>query len=97
MQIYADVLGKPITVTREAEASLLGSAIVAAVGARAYPDLHTASQRMVQASHEYQPDPASHAEYQFFVHMYQQTYQQMKHLMHNMSQKQVRPQGHAPS
>lgn len=85
MQIYADVLGRPITVTREAEASLLGSAVVAAVGAGAYADLHSASQAMVQVSHTYQPDPARHDEYAFYVHMYQQTYQQMKGLMHNMS------------
>jgi ribulokinase len=87
MQIYADVLGKPICVTREAEASLLGSAVVAAVGAGAYPDLHTASQAMVQVSHEYRPDPARHGEYQFFVRMYQETYRQMKDLMHTMSLK----------
>ena len=87
MQIYADVLGQPIAVTREAEASLLGSAVVAAVGAGAYPDLRTAAQSMVQVSHEYQPDAARHAEYQFFVAMYQQTYRQMKDLMHNMSLK----------
>lgn len=90
MQIYADVLGKTIAVTREAEASLLGSAVAAAVGAGAYPDLHTASQAMVQVSHEYGPDMARHAEYQFFVNMQQETYRQMKGLMHNMSLKQQR-------
>jgi ribulose kinase len=87
MQIYADVLGKTIAVTREPEASLLGSAIVAAVGAKAYPDLPTAAQAMVQVSHEYCPDLARHEEYQFFVRMYQETYQQMKGLMHNMERR----------
>jgi ribulose kinase len=87
MQIYADVLGKPITVTREAEASLLGSAVVAAVGSGAYPDLATASQRMVQASRRYYPDLERHEEYKFFVRMYQDTYRQMRALMHTMSAK----------
>jgi len=87
MQIYADVLGKPISVTREAEASLLGSAVVAAVGAGAYGDLHTASQAMVEVSREYRPDRARHEEYQFYVGMYQETYQQMKGLMHRMERR----------
>lgn len=87
MQIYADVVGQPIAVTREAEASLLGSAVVAAVGAGAYPDLHSAAQCMVQVSHEYRPDPARHADYQFYVRMYQETYRQMKELMHNMDRR----------
>ena len=89
MQIYADVLGKPITVTREAEASLLGSAVVAAVGSGTYPDLPTASQCMVQASHQYQPDMGRHEEYKFFVRMYQDTYRQMRALMHTMNDKLV--------
>ena len=61
MQIYADVAGKPLFVTREAEASLLGSAIVAAVGCGAQPSLTVAAQRMVGISHEYQPDAGRHA------------------------------------
>jgi ribulokinase len=85
MQIYADVLGMPIAVTREAEASLLGSAIVAAAGAGAWPDLHSAAQAMVQVSHSYEPDRARHEEYAFFVRMHQETYRRMKDLMQNMS------------
>ncbi len=87
MQIYADVLGKTITVTREPEASLLGSAVVAAVGSGAFPDLHTASQCMVEVSRQYEPDLARHEEYKFFVHMYQDTYRQMRGLMHTMNDK----------
>ncbi|MEZ4715730.1 MAG: FGGY-family carbohydrate kinase [Caldilineaceae bacterium] len=37
MQIYADVTGVSLTTTAETEASLLGSAIVAAVGAGSIP------------------------------------------------------------
>ncbi len=87
MQIYADVLGRPLAVTQESEASLLGSAVVAAVGCGAYPDLPTASQRMVRVSHHYQPHLARNAEYKFFVRMYQETYRQMKDLMHSMTHK----------
>jgi ribulokinase len=90
MQIYADVLGQPIAVTAEPEASLLGSAIVAAAGSGAYPDLPAAAQAMVQVSRQYAPDAACHAQYQFYVRMYQETYRQMRGLMHNMSDAQSR-------
>ena len=87
MQIYADVLGKPIYLTHEPEASLLGSAVVAAVGAKAYPDLVQAANQMVRISGEYQPDLERHRAYQFYAKKYQETYQQLKPLMHQMSQK----------
>jgi ribulose kinase len=85
MQIYADVLGKTISVTREPEGSLLGSAVVAAVGSGAYGDLATAANCMVAVSHDYAPDRTRHEEYQFFVAAYRETYQQMKGLMHRMA------------
>lgn len=87
MQIYADVLGQTIYLTPVAEASLLGSAVVAAAGAGAYPDLTQAAKEMVAISGEYQPNAERHQVYRFFVQKYQETYQQLKALMHEMSQK----------
>jgi L-ribulokinase len=46
MQIYADVLRRPISVVDSGEAPALGSAIHAAVAAGAYPDIHAASEAM---------------------------------------------------
>lgn len=85
MQIYADVIGAPIFITRVTEASLLGSAVVAAVGAGAYPDLVTASQQMVQVTTSYQPNIENHNAYAFYLAQYQETYQQLKTLMRTMS------------
>lgn len=85
MQIYADVLGMPIHTTREPEASLLGSAVVAAVGAGAYPDLPTASQKMVAIAGVTQPDLETHAAYGYFLRKYQETYPKLKELMHEMT------------
>ncbi len=90
MQIYADVTGQSLHVTREPEASLLGSAIVAAAGAGLYPDLQTAAQRMVAIEQTYTPDLARHEEYQFFVRQYQETYQRLHELMRRMHEKQNR-------
>jgi ribulose kinase len=87
MQIYADVSGQPIYVTRVAEASLLGSAVAAAVGAGAYPDLAQASRQMVEVTEAYQPDTGRYEAYRFFVKKYQETYAQLKALMHEMSRK----------
>lgn len=84
MQIYADVLGKPIYTTQVGEASLLGSGVVAAVGAGAFPDLATASQQMVTTAGVYAPNAENHAAYQFFVEQYQATYRQLREVMHNM-------------
>ncbi|MCX6047981.1 MAG: FGGY-family carbohydrate kinase [Chloroflexi bacterium] len=87
MQIYADVLGLPLYTTRFPEATMLGSAVVAATGAGAYPSLVEASRQMVQVTDAYQPNPQRHADYAFFMRKYQQTYQQLKGLMQEMNRK----------
>jgi len=87
MQIYADVLGKPLYTTQVAEASLLGSAILAAVGAGAFPDAVTASEQMVKTRGEYHPNMENHAAYQFYFEKYQQTYPQLRGIMHDITRK----------
>lgn len=89
MQIYADVCGQPLHVTREPEASLLGSAVVAAVGAGLYPDLATAAQQMVVIERQFTPYPQRHAEYAFFVRQYQDTYRSLRDLMRKMNERLV--------
>jgi ribulokinase len=86
MQIYADVLGQALHVTAEAEASLLGSAVAAAVGAQIYPSLAAAAQAMVATTGVYRPQPAHHAEYAFYRRSYGETYKQLKELMQTMGQ-----------
>lgn len=85
MQIYADVAGLPIYITRMTEASLLSAGVAAATGAGLYPSLADASRAMVQITGEYQPDAERHREYQFFVEKYRETYQQLKHVMHDVT------------
>jgi ribulose kinase len=87
MQIYADVLGMPIYTTRCPEATMLGSAVVAATGAGRYPNLVAAANAMVEIAGEYQPHAARHAEYDFYMRQYQATYQQLKGLMSDMNHK----------
>ena len=82
MQIHADVSNLPITFTKVPEAAVLGSAILAAVGAGAYPDIQDAASHMVHSSHRIEPDLVRHREYQFYVEKYIATYHQMRDLMH---------------
>lgn len=93
MQIYADVLGKPLYTTRVTEASLLGSGVIAAVGAGAYPSLADASQHMVTIEGEYHPRDDQHAAYQFYFEKYQQTYAQLRDIMHDITRHVSEKQG----
>jgi L-ribulokinase len=59
MQIYADVLRRPLSVIGSEQGSALGSAIHAAVAAGAYPDVPAAATAMGRIKRDaYQPDPA---------------------------------------
>ncbi|GAA1185174.1 L-ribulokinase [Kitasatospora gansuensis] len=58
MQIYADVLRRPVSLAASAQGPALGSAIHAAVAAGAYPDVRTAAAAMGRVERgAYQPDP----------------------------------------
>ena len=65
MQIYADVLRRPLSVIGSAQGPALGSAIHAAVAAGAYPDVAAASAAMGSLKPDgYQPSPAAADRYE---------------------------------
>jgi L-ribulokinase len=73
MQIYADVTGRPMKVSRSAQTCALGSAIAAAVVAGAHKDFATAQKKMTGLKAKvYRPDPKAHAVYQQLYAVYQQ-------------------------
>ena len=86
MQIHADVSNLPITFTKVPDAAVLGSAILAAVGAGVYPNVQEAARYMVHISHRIEPNQQRHKEYQFYVEKYIATYPQMRDLMHDVTQ-----------
>ncbi len=85
-QIHADVSDLPITFTKVSDATVLGAAILAAVGTGIYPNLQEAACHMVHTSHRIEPDQQRYKEYQFYVEKYIATYLQMRDLMHDVAQ-----------
>jgi L-ribulokinase len=73
MQIYADVTGRPMKVSRSAQTCALGSAIAAAVVAGAYKNYAAAQKAMTGLKPTvYKPDPKAHAVYKKLYALYKQ-------------------------
>ncbi|MFF5425140.1 MULTISPECIES: ribulokinase [unclassified Streptomyces] len=71
MQIYADVLRRPVSVGTSEQGPALGSAIHAAVAAGAHPDIRSAAAVMGSVRrHAYLPDPARADAYDALFHEY---------------------------
>jgi len=71
MQIYADVTGRPMKISRSAQTCALGSAIAAAVIAGAHKDYATAQKKMTGLKPKiYRPNPKAHAIYKELYPLY---------------------------
>lgn len=76
LQEHADATGCQIVINQEPEAVLLGSAILGAVAAGAYPNLQEAMRAMCHPGQTVEPDPRTqayhNAKFEVFRTMYQQ-------------------------
>jgi L-ribulokinase len=73
MQIYADVTGRPMKISRSAQTCALGSAIAAAVVAGAHKNYAVAQKAMTGLKpHIFKPDPRAHAVYKELYTIYRQ-------------------------
>ena len=71
MQIYADVTGRPMKISRSAQTCALGSAIAAAVVAGAHKDYATAQTKMTGLKPKiYKPNPRAHEIYRELYPLY---------------------------
>ena len=71
MQIYADVTGRPMKVSRSAQTCALGAAIAGAVVAGAYQDYPTAQKAMTGVKRRvFTPHPQAHAIYRELYPLY---------------------------
>jgi L-ribulokinase len=74
MQIYADITGRPMKISRSEQTPALGAAVFAAVAAGAkaggYDTVHAAQKAMIRAGREFKPDETSHRIYTKLYGMY---------------------------
>jgi ribulokinase len=74
LQIHADVSGMPLQITKVPDAPLLGSAMLAAIGAGLFADLPAAAAAMVHEDRVVAPDPAMHEAYRPIYERYKKLY-----------------------
>lgn len=88
MQLTADIFGIPAARPHVYEASGLGAAIDAAVGARIHPDFPAAIAAMTRTSQVFEPEANTHARYDDLYHnVYKQMYRRLQPLYHAMRRK----------
>jgi FGGY-family pentulose kinase len=87
LQIHADVCQVPIYTTAIPEATALGTAMCAAVGAGMFPDLPSAAERMVKISREVQPNAENREVYDFYFDKYLRMYPALRDIMHETAKR----------
>jgi L-ribulokinase len=71
MQIYADITGRPMKISRSAQTCALGSAVAAAVVSGAHTSFASAQKAMTGLKPKiYRPDPKAHAVYRELYRVY---------------------------
>ena len=71
MQIYADVLNRPLEVTASSQTCAMGAAMAGAVAGGSHPDFASAARAMVRMDQRiYRPDPAAAAVYNRIFGLY---------------------------
>jgi autoinducer 2 (AI-2) kinase len=80
-QILADVTGCTIKVPKITEATALGAAMSAGVGAGIYEDLQSAAKKLVVWDKEYQPNMQNHEKYKEIKDTWQKAYDKQLELV----------------
>jgi xylulokinase len=74
-QIKADVLGLPVLLPRTTAGSPYGAAILAGMGAGAFPDIRKSLAEMVQLDRCFQPNPVNHERYTRIYRVFRDIYE----------------------
>jgi xylulokinase len=77
-QIKSDVLGIPVLLPRAAVGSPFGAAILAGMGAGAYPDIFKSLSEMVHLDKRFEPDHANFEKYTQIYRVYRNIYEHLK-------------------
>jgi xylulokinase len=84
LQLKADICRVPLRVPRVTDAACLGAALLAGVGAGAYPDLKSAVARAVRLERWIEPEPESVAAYEARYRLHRQAYPSLKALQRQL-------------
>jgi len=87
LQIHADVCNVPILLTKVPDATVLGTAVCAAVGAGCFTSVAEASHAMVTVTERIEPNPANRETYDFYFDKYVRTYPQLRDLWHEVARR----------
>lgn len=82
-QILADVTGKKVKIPVVKEATALGAAMSAGVGAGVYKNLKEASKKLVKFEKEYKPNKKNHKLYNELTGKWQEVYRKQLELVDN--------------
>ena len=77
-QIKADVLGMPLLLPRAAVGSPFGGAVLAGMGAGAFPDIRKSLAEMVHLGKRFEPNMANHERYTQTYRVYRDIYEHLK-------------------
>jgi xylulokinase len=77
-RIKADVLGKKLVVPEVVDSALLGSAMIAAAGVGALPDLRSAVRAMFRVAEVIEPEQANHELYSELFEIYRSLYRDLR-------------------
>ncbi len=84
-QILADVLNVELVTVNTTEGAAYGAALLAGVGAGAWPDVDTACQACVKLTGSTTPDPETVGKYEPVYAQYRELYPSLKTVSHNLS------------
>jgi sugar (pentulose or hexulose) kinase len=85
MQSKADIINRPIDVPAVEEATPLGAAILAGIGAGLYTDAQDAFKRVYKQGKTYEPDPDRAEQYEERFRIYMSLYPTLMSLNHRIA------------
>lgn len=84
-QILADVFNAELVTVNTTEGAAYGAALLAGVGAGAWPDVKTATQTCIAVTGSTAPQPETVAQYEPFYEQYQALYPTLQAMSHQLS------------
>ena len=82
-QIMADVLGRPVVLSRQKETTCLGAGMLAAFGAGLFPSIRHAAEGMSATDFRYEPDSTAVGAYEPLYHRYATIYPAFRSFFHD--------------